>query len=72
MRDDLEDPVHEQGAAPRDLLVVPPLLHGPSEAAGHGGRIERFKRKYGAQTVADRQAQAKAAKPAAGKPAAAR
>jgi large subunit ribosomal protein L31 len=44
-----------------------PFYTGRQKLLDTEGRIERFKRKYGAQTVADR----KAAKPAAGKPAAA-
>jgi large subunit ribosomal protein L31 len=48
-----------------------PFYTGRQKLLDTEGRIERFKRKYGAQTVADRQAQAKAAKTGA-KPAAAR
>jgi large subunit ribosomal protein L31 len=49
-----------------------PFYTGRQKLLDTEGRIERFTRKYGAQTVASRQAQAKAAKKDAGKPAAAR
>ena len=49
-----------------------PFYTGRQKLLDTEGRIERFTRKYGAQTVAARQAQAKAAKKDSGKPAAAR
>ena len=48
-----------------------PFYTGRQKLLDTEGRIERFTRKYGAQTVAARQAQAKAAKKDAAKPAAA-
>ena len=33
LRRDLEDPVDQAGAAPRNLLELPPVLHGQAEAA---------------------------------------
>jgi large subunit ribosomal protein L31 len=47
-----------------------PFFTGKQKLIDSAGRVERFTRKYGAQTVAARQAQAKAAKTAAKQPAA--
>jgi large subunit ribosomal protein L31 len=47
-----------------------PFYTGRQKLIDTEGRVERFTRKYGAQTVAARQAQAKAAKTAAKQPAA--
>ena len=47
-----------------------PFFTGKQKLIDTEGRVERFTRKYGAQTVAARQAQAKAAKTAAKQPAA--
>jgi large subunit ribosomal protein L31 len=49
-----------------------PFYTGRQKLLDTEGRIERFTRKYGAQTVASRLAQAKAGKKDSGKPAAAR
>src|SRR5262245_2643836 len=37
MRERVPDPFDEAGAARRDLLELPPLLHGQAEARRHGG-----------------------------------
>ena len=37
LRSDLEDPLHQAGAAPRNLQQLPPVLHGPPEADRHRG-----------------------------------
>src|SRR5262245_33726225 len=36
LRQYLEDPVDQAGAAPRNLLELPPVLHRPAEAHRHG------------------------------------
>ena len=67
MRRDLEDPVDQAGAAPRNLLELPPVLHGPQKLIDTEGRVERFTKKFGAQTSESRKKAAKASKkPAAG------
>jgi hypothetical protein len=40
------DPIHARRFPHRDLLLLPPVLHGQAEDHGHRGRIERFKNRY--------------------------
>ena len=61
LRRDVEDALDEAGAAPRNLLESPPVLHRPPKILDIEGRVERFTKKFGAQTSEARK-QAAAAK----------
>jgi hypothetical protein len=64
VRQHVHDEIHQERAAPRNLLGLPSLLHGTPEADRHRGRVERFSKKFGAQTSEQRKVAEKAAKAA--------
>ncbi len=62
MRGGVEDALDQERAAPRDLLQCHPFFTGRQKLIDTEGRVERFTKKFGAQTVEARKAAATAAK----------
>ena len=62
MRRDVEDPFHQAGAAPRNLLELPPVLHRPAEADRHRGPRRAVHEAIRRQTSESRKTAAKTKK----------
>ena len=62
VRGDVEDSLDEAGAAPRNLQQLSPVLHGRQKLIDTEGRVERFTKRFGAQTSESRKQAAKSKK----------
>ena len=64
MRQHVQDPLDQAGAAPGNLLRLHPFFTGRQKLIDTEGRVERFTKRFGAQTAEARKTAAQASKAA--------